>query len=136
MGCLAALAWFYRDAVSSETGGGAVTEFGEVESAGKEGRRAVESSENPVIPLLLRFDDYRPFAVVHAYYLASEGHYLDGETFLMLLQDPVPRVIWPDKPKVPVVLSEIMARLLQEGGASPLTIPGEFYVNFGDEGAF
>src|SRR5260370_38239867 len=125
MGCLAALAWFYRDAVSSETGGGAVTEFGEVESAGKEGRRAVESSENPVIPLLLRFDDYRPFAVVHAYYLASEGHYLDGDTFLMLLQNPVPRIIWPHTPKVPVRSSQIIWRLLPGEVALPRPIPVE-----------
>jgi hypothetical protein len=132
---LATFATFYRDALGAETGGRAVSDLREVESAAMEGRRAVSSNENPTSPVLLRFDDYRPFAVVHAYYLASEGQFLDGQTFVMLLQDPVPRIIWPDKPSVPTALAQITARLFREGGASPLTVPGEFYVNFGDVGA-
>jgi hypothetical protein len=92
----------------------------------------VRSSSRPLEDLLLRFDDFRPLAAVHRYY---RGSLLEGETFGIILWDPIPRVFWPEKPSHSD-LALITSAILREGGSSPLTLPGEFFVNFGDVGGW
>ena len=58
--------------------------------------------------------------------------YLLGESFLMFLVAPIPRVLWPEKPNVrigPYVAQEILD-FRNRSGAPPSGI-GEFYINFG-----
>jgi hypothetical protein len=128
---LAVFAGVFRNNLHAEAGRKGTASVSDIQYAASRSVRQVGDSNDAFVATILRLDDFRPLAAVIQYY---GGRELGGETFAVLFADPVPRFFWPEKPKHSD-LSKITAAILQEGGSSPLTWPGEFYVNFGQAGA-
>ena len=62
----------------------------------------------------------------------ERNSYLWGQSFLLPIIAPVPRLLWPEKPSVRLgqyVGTDIYKRTNQSG--VPPSLPGEFYINFG-----
>lgn len=58
--------------------------------------------------------------------------YLYGQSFLMFIVAPIPRVLWPDKPNVrigPYVAQDLLD--FRNNSGTPPSAIGEFYINFG-----
>ncbi len=128
---LAVFAGVFRQHLHAEAGRKGTADVADVQSAAEVSIREVRSDSSAFKATMLRLDDFRPLAAVYQYY---GGRELGGETFAVILADPVPRVFWPEKPKHSD-LAKITGAILREGGSSPLTWPGEFFVNFGESGA-
>lgn len=63
--------------------------------------------------------------------------YLWGSSFTYLVIQPIPRVLWPDKPDAPVrtILNEILGSDATTAGVAYPNV-GEYYANFGVLGVF
>jgi oligosaccharide repeat unit polymerase len=65
----------------------------------------------------------------------SEEDHMMGESFIMFLVAPIPRLIWPEKPSVRLgpYVGQALLDFNNNSGAPPSAI-GEFYINFGMTG--
>jgi oligosaccharide repeat unit polymerase len=75
------------------------------------------------------------FLDMQASYMAAadeRGHYFYGATVLPLIYLPIPRFVWPDKPRLNDYALELStaSRPMVQGGMTP-TLPGESYLDFG-----
>jgi oligosaccharide repeat unit polymerase len=82
--------------------------------------------------LLSRFYGVESLALV-LQHVPSSFPFKFGETFLELFIQPIPRFLWPDKPlSIGLQFTQIFTRTQYSSyTSSALSLPGEFYMNFG-----
>lgn len=104
----------------------------------REERREVSASELSIIAGLEStanhvFEGFYALDPIKITMIArSEDDRLMGESFIMFIFAPIPRLIWPEKPSVRLgpYVAQALLDLNTQSGAPPSAI-GEFYINFG-----
>ena len=82
-----------------------------------------------VVTGIARFSDLDSIAAIYGGTPSSQP-FLMGETYSRIPRALVPRQLWKDKPKM-VLLPINEWFFKHDGGSSPITTPGEGYLNFG-----
>ena len=103
--------------------GPVITAIQQTLSGNEEGKSA-----SFIVTAMARLNDLDSIAAVYAW-TPSTRPYAEGETYSRIPEAMIPRQLWKDKPAmVLLTLNEFFFR--HDIGSSPLTTPGEGYLNF------
>jgi hypothetical protein len=120
---------YYRYALQNTTENNTIQVSGIVDALTKASNQTEGSGlVNTFYRGLFRINDLEPIAAIYLW-TGKLQPFLEGETYGRIPSGLIPRFLWPDKPMVITPINEWY--FTHEGGSSPITTPGEGYLNFG-----